>query len=73
MEDRVRVGEGVIAGMVAERSFETPLVWIDVAFKDDLGVCRNFKIDSLALDEVDRLPPKKPGEHQLIDLIGEWS
>ena len=68
VEDRVLVGQGVEAGVVAEGAFAAQLAQFDVAFEDDLGVGGDFQIDGLALDDLDRLAAQETGDQELLDL-----
>ena len=68
MEDRILVGHGVEAGVVAEGAFGAQFAQLDVAFEHDLGVGRNFQIDGFALDDLDRLAAQEAGDHELLDL-----
>ena len=53
MEDRVLVGHGVEAGVVAEGAFGAQFAQFDIAFEDDLGVGGDFEIDGFAFDDFD--------------------
>jgi len=60
VEDRVVVGEGVEAGVVAEGAFAAEFAEFDVALEDDFGVGGDFEVDGFALDDFDGLPRRKP-------------
>ena len=59
MEYRVLIRFGVVAGMVAEGSFDPPFVRIDETFKDELRLRRYANVDGLALDDLKRLLSEK--------------
>ena len=69
MEDRERLGRGVVAGVVAERAFLPDLVLVDVALEHDLGVRGNLDADGHSLDELDRLAAEEAGHHELVDVL----
>ncbi len=68
VEDRVLVGHGVEAGVVAEGAFAAQFAEFDVAFEDDFGVGGDFEIDGFALDDFDGLAAQEAGDHELLDL-----
>ena len=68
VEDRVLIGEGVEACVVAEWAFGAQFAQFDVALKNDLSMGGNLEIDSLALGNLDRLAAQEAGDHELLDL-----
>jgi hypothetical protein len=68
MEDRVIVGEGVEAGVVAKGAFAAQFAELDVAFEDDFSVSGNLEINGFALDDFDRLAAQETGDEILFDL-----
>ncbi len=68
VEDRVIVGEGVEAGVVAEGAFAAQFAQFDVAFEDDFGVGGDFKIDGFAFDDFDRLAAQETGDEEFLHL-----
>ncbi len=69
VEDRVVVGQRVIAGVIAERPLAAQLVDVDVAFQHEVGGGRHLEVDGLALDQLDRLAAQKPREQELVDAV----
>ena len=54
VEDGIRLGQRVVAGVVAERAFVAQrLGRVNVAFDDEVGVGGDFEVVGLALDEFD--------------------
>ena len=68
VKDRVLVGQGIEAGVVAEGALGTQFIQLDVAFEYDLGVGRNLQIDGFALDKLDRLAAQKTGDEKLLNF-----
>ena len=68
VEDRVVIGHGVEAGVVAERAFAAEFAEFDVAFEDDFGVGGDFEVDGFALDDLDRLAAQEAGDHELFNF-----
>jgi hypothetical protein len=71
VEHRIVVCQRVVAGVVTERSFPSPLFQVKVALEDDLGMSRNLEVDRLGLDHLHRPTPQEPGEGHLVDHGGE--
>ncbi len=72
VKDRIRLGQRVIAGVIAERALVPQrLARIHVAFDDEVGIGRHFQIVGLALDELDRFFPQIAGEQEFIEPIGQ--
>jgi hypothetical protein len=57
--------------VVPERPLIGELVLLDVALEDDLGIGRHLEVDGLRLHELDRLTAKEPGQHELVDVLGQ--
>src|SRR3954453_17542701 len=71
VEDRERLGGGVVAGVVAERPLLADLVLLDVALEHDLGAGGHLDADADALDELDRVATQEARHHQLVDVLRE--
>ena len=69
MEDGVRVGQRVVAGVVAEGALGAQLLGVHVAFQHDLGVGRHLDIHRLALDHLHRLLADESGHQHLVDAF----
>ena len=68
VEDGIQVFQRIEAGMVAEWAFGAEFVEIDVALEHDFAAGRDFQIDRLALDQLDRRSAEKARDHVLLDL-----
>ena len=68
VEDRVVVGEGVVARVVAERPLAAHLVRAHITLEDDLSRGRHLDVDRLALDHLDRLVAQEAREDHLVDV-----
>src|ERR1700741_4089774 len=64
VEDRIFVGQGVEAGVVAEWAFAAQFAPLDVTLEDDLGVGRDVEVHRFALDDLDRLAAEEAGDHE---------
>ena len=72
VEDRIRLGQRVIAGVVAKRPFLAQrLLRVHVAFDDKVRVGRHFQVVGLALDQFDGLLAQIAGEQELIQAVGQ--
>jgi hypothetical protein len=54
--------------VVAERAFRAQFVELDESFEDDLSMSGNFKIDCLALDQLQRALAQEARDDILLDL-----
>ena len=68
VEDRVLIGERIVAGVVAERTFGAEFAQFDVAFEHDFGIRGHFEIDRLALHHFDGAAAQEAGDHHLIQI-----
>src|SRR6185295_1945457 len=71
VKHRKLIFKRVVAGVIAERAFNSQLVRIDVAFQHDLGTCRHFDIYRLAFHHLDRFLAQEPGDHHLVQVFGQ--
>ena len=71
VEHRVAVGQGVVAGVVAEGPLHSGLVQVHVAFEHELGVGRHLQVDRAALHEIHRLAAQEAGEEHLVQHPGQ--
>src|SRR6202142_3955690 len=72
VEARKAVYRSVVSGVVAERAFEGQLfARVDVPLENEVGVGGYVEVYGLAPDGADRTLPKKPGEHPLVDAVGQ--
>jgi hypothetical protein len=72
VEDGIRLGQGVIAGVVAERAFVAQrLGRVNVALDDEVGVGRDFEVVGLAFDEFDAFLTEITGEEKFVEAIGQ--
>ena len=70
VKHRVRLRQGVVAGVVAERPLVTQrLDRIDVALDDDVGVGWHLEVAGFALDHLHRLAAQIAGEQKLIQPV----
>ena len=68
----IRLGQRVVAGVVAERPFLAQrLARVNVAFDDEVGVGRHFQVVGLALDQLDGFLAQVTGEEEFIQAIGQ--
>jgi hypothetical protein len=68
----IRLGQRVIAGVIAERAFVAQRFGrVDVAFDHEIRVGRHFEIVGLALDQFDRFLAQVTGEQEFIEAIGQ--
>ena len=65
VQHRVVVGQGIVAGMVAERAFPPELAGVHPALDDDLGIRRHLQVVADAADHLHPLAPEEAGEHDL--------
>ena len=72
VEARERIDRRVVAGVIAERPLrEELLARIDVALEHEVRVGRDLEVDRLAAHVLDRLAAQEPGEHPLVDAVGQ--
>src|SRR5437763_787790 len=69
MKHRVVLARGIESGVITERPFRPHLTGLDIPFKDEVDVGRNFDIDRLAFHELDRFPAQESGEENLIKPV----
>ena len=62
VEGGVEIGEGIEAGVIAERALQKRLGWIDVSFYDDFSIRGDLQVDRPALDQLDSRAVEKAGE-----------
>ena len=67
----IAVGQGVVAGVVAERPLHPRLLQVHVAFEDELGVGRHLQVDRAALHQIYRFAAQKAGEEHLVQHAGQ--
>ena len=72
VQHRILVGERIVTGVVAERTFHPPLGRINVALQHDLGVGRHVMVHRLAAHHVHGLAAQKAGEHHLVYARWQW-
>ena len=65
VEDRIVVGQGVVARVVAEGAFAAALAGFHVALQHELAVGRDLQVHGLALDELNRRLAQESGEEKL--------
>src|SRR5512146_3227396 len=68
VEDWVIVGHRIEAGVVAKWALTAQLAQLDVAFKNDFGIRRHFKIDRFALHNLNRLAAQETSDQELLNL-----
>ena len=72
VEDGIRLGQGVVAGVVAERAFVAQRFGgVNVAFDDEVGVGGDFEVVGLALDEFDGFFAEVTGEEEFVEAVGQ--
>ena len=70
VKDGIRLGQRVIAGVVAERPFVAQrLVRVNVTFDDEVGVGGNFQVVGLALHQFDGFFAEITGEEKFIQAV----
>ena len=70
VKHRIRLGQCVIAGVIAKRPFVAQrLGRINVTFDDEVGVGGDFEIVRLALHEFDRFLPQITSEEKFIQAV----
>ena len=67
MEHRIPVGQGVVAGVVAERPFGPGLVELHVPLEHELRMSRHLQVDRVAPHQLHCLAPQETGEEHLVD------
>ena len=63
---RIRIGQTVDAGVIAERPFGAQVGIVNVAFEHEFGAGRHFQIDGARLDQFNRFAAQESGERELI-------
>ena len=71
MEDRIIFNRSVETGVIAERSFRPHFARLHVTFEDEIDIGRNFEIDGLARNKLDRFLSEKSGEKNFVQAIGQ--
>ena len=72
VEDGIRLGQRVIAGVIAERAFVAQrLGRVNVAFDDEVGVGGDFEVVGLALDQFDGFFAEITGEEKFVEAVGQ--
>ena len=72
VKNGIRLGQRVVAGVVAERAFVAErFLGVDVAFDDEVGVGGNFEVVSLALHQLHGFFSQVASEQKLIETIGQ--
>ncbi|MDB6018182.1 MAG: hypothetical protein JWR19_2671 [Pedosphaera sp.] len=72
VKNGIIVGEGVVAGVVAEGAFHAEgFLGVDVAFDDEVGISRDFEVVGLAFDEFDGFFAEVTGEEKFVEAIGQ--
>ena len=70
VKHRIRLGQRVIAGVIAKRPFLAQrLGRVNVAFDDKIGVGGNFQVVGLAFDQFDGFFAEITGEQKFIQAI----
>ena len=69
---RIRLGQGVITRVIAERAFEIEfLLRLNVAFQDKIAIGGHFEIVRVALHHLDGFLAEETREHHFVDAIGQ--
>ncbi len=72
VEDGIRLGQRVIAGVIAERAFVAQRFGgVDVAFDDEVGVGGHLQGVGLALHELNGFLAEITGEQELVEAVGQ--
>jgi hypothetical protein len=72
VKDGVRLGQGVVAGVVAEGAFHAErFLGVDVAFDDKVRIGRNHEVVGLTFDEFDRFFAEVTGEEEFVEAVRE--
>ena len=70
VKHRIRLGQGVITGVIAERPFVAQrLRRVHVAFDDEIRVGGNFQVVGLAFDQFDGFFAEITGQQKFIQAI----
>jgi hypothetical protein len=69
VEDRERLGRRVVAGVIAEGTFDALVADLDVALEHHLRVRRAPPDHGLRADELDGVAAEEPREHELVDVL----
>lgn len=73
VKDGIRLGQGVVAGVIAEGAFHAErFLGIDVTFDDKVGIGGDHEVVGLAFDEFDRFFAEITGEEEFVEAIGQW-
>ena len=67
MNDRVHIGQRVVAGMVAERPFHAALGGVNLSLDDELGVFGHFDVNGFGFHQMDRTFAQKTGKQHLVN------
>ena len=68
VENGIQIFERVETGVIAERALAAKFVEMHVAFEHDFAVGGHFKVDGLALHQVDRGSAEEAGDQVFLDL-----
>ena len=70
MKDRVILNRSVESSMIAERAFRSHFPRLHKSLQHEIGIGRNFDIDSFALHQLDRFFAQESGEQDFVEPIG---
>ena len=70
VKDRIRLGQRVIAGVVAERAFVAQrFLRVHVTFDDKIGIGGDFEVVGLAFDEFDGFFAEITGQQKFVEAV----
>ncbi len=72
VQDGIPVGQGIVAGVVAERPFQAQrFPRVDITFDHHVGIGRDFQVVRFATAVFDGLFAQVAGEEKLIKPVGQ--
>src|SRR5262249_34714803 len=72
MENGIVFDGSVKTRVITKRSFRMRLPRLNIAFQNEINVCRHIQLDRCAPNMLDGFPSQKSGKQQLAQAIAQW-